>query len=802
MDLPLGILSVAYPENTSSPSHPSIAPDRKSLILSEEASITCRRINDLASISATLQSGDGARLMLQWPDLEDYVRIYLSLERILVGDKDPTLSSTARIRVALSPTEKDLTCDWLALLKRERDGPFLFHRHIDRNLKFTSPEAERVWDFKLDDIDPSQENRYFLALQFPASQAHFHLRHFGLRIISLEGAGGAFRSSIPGFLEGWSAADEANVELVDGSGERVWTKPVGCGRFTLATGLDTHCDTEPAVAHLTAGGLHLAYLDLGADKKVKHDEAARQPHTLSVEQIEQLYNDQRIDLLWMLSKSDPKRICKTPPSTEQDYALNLFLSRALLNLAASESAYKGLKAALADTSRFATLSAGTQRRMQLSFARACMRSGRRPEAESVLQSMQTADQLDWEVYFHLATLMDTSQSKRRSTYFHIMHSLNSKLPISALTARLEDDLTRQEFDDAWFLALKEIKQRGESGAELWLSLANVHLARGDSTNWAASIGKYFTIQNLSPPPLDLSTPAGESVFDRMSGASPAEGAQDGQPLVTVIMTAFNAERTIKTAVQSVLAQSHRNLRLVAIDDRSTDTTFAILSEIKAQDPRLTIIKTTFNIGTFAAKNIALSKFKSDYFTFHDADDWMHPERIATHLDVMRSDPRLRCTLSQWFRMDDRGMVNVQPLGGYAQENPSSTFIHSSVISRTGYFDSVRAWADTEFLWRIRRRFGDESIKLINRPLSIGRYHDSSLTRSGITAFDDFRFSALRLDYLESYVEWHRICVVDAGGGQALYLPFPHYPRRFDAPPAVLSEHAERLISEQIEIEHE
>lgn len=314
-----------------------------------------------------------------------------------------------------------------------------------------------------------------------------------------------------------------------------------------------------------------------------------------------------------------------------------------------------------------------------------------------------------------------------------------------------------------------------------------HLARGDRVNWAACVRRIFSQNGLSEPNLEVARDPGEDVFHCLAGTAVPLPAPEGAPLVTVIMTAYNAERTIKAAVHSVLAQTYRNLRLVVVDDHSTDDTRAILGQIQAQDGRLEILQTPFNAGTYFAKNLALAARTSDYFTFHDSDDWMHPERIALHLEAMQAAPRLACTMSRWYRMDQRGTAVARRSGGYVHDNPASTFFDASLVERIGFFDCVRTGADTEFVGRIRRRFGDASLKVIPKPLAIGLHHSASLTRSGAAAFDEHRFSAPRLAYWESWVDWHRRCVLGEGGVQDLYLPFPHHPRRFAAPPEILSE---------------
>lgn len=784
--------SLAYPEaGAAEPA--GLSADRKSVVLSRDLTIACKHFDDLPAISVETAPGETGGPILRWPVPRGYVRFYLRLDDLLATLEGPATAATARARLSLCPLTESLTCDWVALLQREEKGAFLFHRKLEDNVRFTAQETERSWSVPLPGQERSPTAAFFLGFQLPAAEAHFQLRHFGLRLMATESERGALTSSLPGFVEGWSTADDAVLEAVTATDEPAWSQAVGHGRFTLP--LSRTQGPAPAFVRLVSGNAILAFLDVeAATGRTRENETAPPPGAVSAEETEQLYNAGRIELLWMLSEAPRQEDGSSAPSDDDAdrYALNLFRSRALLDLNAADTAYAGLKAALSDAARFDAFPADTRRRMRLSFVRACLRSGRVPDAEKALLEMQAADPFDWEIYFHLATLTGGAQSKQRDTYLHIADTLNPNLPTPALTVILEDLLAQHRADEAWVRALKEIKGRGARGVDLWLALANIHLARGDRTNWAACARRMFAENGLSEPDLEVMRDPGEDVFHRLAGTATPLPTAPGDPLVTVIMTAYNAERTIKAAVQSVLAQTYGNLRLVVVDDHSTDDTLAILHQVRAQDGRLEILQTPFNAGTYCAKNLALATCTSDYFTFHDSDDWMHPERIALHLEAMRAESRLACTMSRWYRMDQRGTAIARRSGGYVHENPASTFFHASLIDRIGFFDCVRTGADTEFVGRIRRRFGEAGIKVIPKPLAIGLHHSASLTRSGAAAFDEHRFSAPRLAYWESWVDWHRRCVLGEGGVKDLYLPFPHHPRRFAAPPEILSAQAEHI----------
>ena len=100
------------------------------------------------------------------------------------------------------------------------------------------------------------------------------------------------------------------------------------------------------------------------------------------------------------------------------------------------------------------------------------------------------------------------------------------------------------------------------------------------------------------------------------------------PQVTVIIPAYNAEAYIERCVRSILAQSHRDLRLLVVDDGSTDRTGAILDALAREDPRLQPLHAE-NGGPAAARNLALDTLggETEYILFSDADDEMAPDAI-------------------------------------------------------------------------------------------------------------------------------------------------------------------------------
>ena len=104
--------------------------------------------------------------------------------------------------------------------------------------------------------------------------------------------------------------------------------------------------------------------------------------------------------------------------------------------------------------------------------------------------------------------------------------------------------------------------------------------------------------------------------------------------ITVVIPAYNAEKTIARAINSVLQNDLKNLKLFVIDDYSTDETLKICESI--QDNRLIILKNNTNVGVSKSRNLALKASQPDYIAFLDADDYWYKDKLTKQLLVLQS----------------------------------------------------------------------------------------------------------------------------------------------------------------------
>ena len=104
-----------------------------------------------------------------------------------------------------------------------------------------------------------------------------------------------------------------------------------------------------------------------------------------------------------------------------------------------------------------------------------------------------------------------------------------------------------------------------------------------------------------------------------------------QPMVSIVMPAYNAEKYIGAAISSVQAQTVSDWELIVVDDCSTDQTAEIVKELAKGDSRIHPIFSARNSGVVASRNMALDVCTGRYIALLDADDIWHPEKLERQL---------------------------------------------------------------------------------------------------------------------------------------------------------------------------
>ena len=95
-----------------------------------------------------------------------------------------------------------------------------------------------------------------------------------------------------------------------------------------------------------------------------------------------------------------------------------------------------------------------------------------------------------------------------------------------------------------------------------------------------------------------------------------------QPLVSVIMPTYNAEKYIGDAIESILNQTYKNIEVIIVDDASTDETGNICDVFASKDDRITCVHHSQNAKLWSTRNTGLENANGEYVVFVDGDDWL------------------------------------------------------------------------------------------------------------------------------------------------------------------------------------
>jgi glycosyltransferase involved in cell wall biosynthesis len=123
------------------------------------------------------------------------------------------------------------------------------------------------------------------------------------------------------------------------------------------------------------------------------------------------------------------------------------------------------------------------------------------------------------------------------------------------------------------------------------------------------------------------------------------------PLVSVVVTAYDVERYVGAAVRSALEQTFRRIEVIAVDDGSADRTPQILREIN--DPRLRVLRLPHG-GSPAALNAGVAAAAGRYIAFLDGDDLWRPGKLDRHVSWLDQHPEVDMTFDWYLQIDEEG----------------------------------------------------------------------------------------------------------------------------------------------------
>lgn len=126
-----------------------------------------------------------------------------------------------------------------------------------------------------------------------------------------------------------------------------------------------------------------------------------------------------------------------------------------------------------------------------------------------------------------------------------------------------------------------------------------------------------------------------------------------EELCSVVMPAYNSEKYIAEAIESVIKQTYTNWELLIINDCSTDNTEEIIKSYLQKDTRIKLIKQKENQGVANARNTGIEKAKGRYIAFLDADDYWNKEKLQKQIQILQTS-NADITYTAYLMIDETG----------------------------------------------------------------------------------------------------------------------------------------------------
>jgi glycosyltransferase involved in cell wall biosynthesis len=196
--------------------------------------------------------------------------------------------------------------------------------------------------------------------------------------------------------------------------------------------------------------------------------------------------------------------------------------------------------------------------------------------------------------------------------------------------------------------------------------------------------------------------------------------------VSVIIPAYNAERYLTVAVESVKRQRHEPIEIIVVDDGSTDGTLELAEKL----PGVRCVRQN-NLGAAAARNAGVIEVKGEFLAFLDADDLWADGKLAAQLAALRDDPTIHLVAGRVEEFYDEDAQHIAQRGGQHWGDRAYTIgallLRRSDFWKVGLFDPGLRFG--EFMdWRSRALALGLHELVLDQVVLRRRIHNQNTTR--------------------------------------------------------------------------
>lgn len=208
-------------------------------------------------------------------------------------------------------------------------------------------------------------------------------------------------------------------------------------------------------------------------------------------------------------------------------------------------------------------------------------------------------------------------------------------------------------------------------------------------------------------------------------------------MISVVMPAYNAEKYIDSAIESILNQTFQEFELIVIDDGSSDNTLGIIKSYAEKDNRVKVLQSE-HVGASQARNLAIARAQYEWIAMMDADDIALPERFEKQIKAARANPKVVAWGTYVYHMNSQGKtLSLNTLGPSTEQEfewqranghvtslfqPTALIKKDIILQLGGYVSGYEPAEDFELFARIAD-FGP--ILVIPEALVLYRVHSQS-----------------------------------------------------------------------------
>ncbi|NJJ41638.1 glycosyltransferase family 2 protein [Paenibacillus apii] len=238
-------------------------------------------------------------------------------------------------------------------------------------------------------------------------------------------------------------------------------------------------------------------------------------------------------------------------------------------------------------------------------------------------------------------------------------------------------------------------------------------------------------------------------------------------LISIIMPAYNCEKYVEEAINSVLAQTYQNYELIVIDDGSTDGTVKKIENLRKVDNRIRLYINEKNQGVAETRNKGVSIAKGDWIAFLDSDDCWKEEKLEKQIDFAhKTKGDFIFTGSSFIDENSEpygGLLEVPEVISYKALLKQNVISCSSVLIKKTYIEKYRMEKDEiheDFGSWLRILKSEQFAYGLNEPLLIYRISKNSKSgnklKSLCMAYRTYRYVGLSSIKSTYYICWYVI----------------------------------------------